>query len=274
VTEARDGEAAVTAALDELYAAPFDRFIPLRRELALRLRGAGNVAGARRVSEAKKPTRTAWALNQVARKNSELVAAVIETRRAAAGAPKAGDAGAIRAVMQRYREAIARAVGAVRSTLAADGVGLSPAQSRRVGETLQAIATDPTEREKLSTGRLTADIEVEDPFAGIEVGPVRSHVRSPHDGPAKPAPARDTTAARAQDAERHEQARVAEAKRRAHEEALASLRALEQKVAAARKTALEADRNVRFAQHAADQAREALASLERQLDRSRVSVKQ
>jgi hypothetical protein len=273
VTEARDAEAATTAALDELYGAPFDGFVPLRRELALRLRAAGNVAGARRVAEAKKPTRTAWALNQVARRQPALVGAVIDARHAAA-ALKPGDAGAVRALMQRYREAIAKAVSAVRSILAADGVGLSPSQSRRVGETLQAIATDPAEREKLSTGRLTVDLEVEDPFAGIEAGPVAGRERPRRDGAAKAPPAHDKAAARVRDAERLQQARAAEAKRKESEEARERLRALEQKVAAARKTALETERSLRFAQHAADQAREALASLEQQLDRTRVSVKQ
>src|SRR5579859_6882387 len=91
------------AALDELYAAPFEAFVPLRRELSARLRAAGDASGARRIAEAIKPTRTAWALNQLARRHPELVTAIIQLWQAAAAAQEGGDATAIRKRAREYR---------------------------------------------------------------------------------------------------------------------------------------------------------------------------
>src|SRR5579864_5058872 len=159
---------ALHGALDELYAAPFDRFIALRKELVARLRAAGDLEAARQVGVANKPTRSAWALNQLARTRPEVVTAIIESREAAVATQKSGDAEEIRESARQYRDAIAQALKGARSILEGDGASLSAAQARRMGETMQALVSDVEERQRLQTGRLTQDVAVEDPFAGLE----------------------------------------------------------------------------------------------------------
>jgi len=260
---------ALNAALDELYAAPFDTFVSLRRELSTRLRGSGNAAGARLVAQAAKPTRTAWALNQVARAHPDIIAAIVRLRAAAATEQKTGDAQTIRDGVRRYRDAVGVAVRAVRSTLAADGVALSSTQARRLSETVQALSTDEIEREKLASGRLTRDVEVEDLFAGIEVSEVARH-------PKRRAPAHDVKgskvdaeAARGREAERLRVERERQERERAVEEARAHVASLERAVDEARKISMEAEREARRAQYDSDKAARALAELERKLERAR-----
>jgi hypothetical protein len=256
---------ALNAALDELYAAPFDSFVSLRRELSVRLRGSGNASAARLIAQAAKPTRTAWALNQVARAHPDIIAAIVRLREAAATEQKTGDAQTIRDGVRRYRDAVGVAVRAVRSTLAADGVALSPAQARRLSETVQALSTDESEREKLASGRLTRDVEVEDLFAGVEVSEVARH-------PIERGPVRyvkgstgDAEAARTREAERLRVEREREERERAVEEARAQVTALERAVDDARKISTDAEREARRAQYDSDKAARSLAELERKL---------
>jgi hypothetical protein len=245
---------ALNAALDELYAAPFDSFVSVRRELSMRLRGSGNASAARLVAQAAKPTRTAWALNQVARAHPDIIAAIVRLREAASDEQKTGDAQTIRDGVRRYRDAVGVAVRAARSTLAADGVALSPTQARRLSETLQALSTDASEREKLASGRLTRDVEVEDLFAGVEVSEVARHPKE-------------------REAERLRVERERRERERAVEEARAHVTALERAVDDARKISVDAEREARRAQYDSDKAARALAELERKLDQARDNLK-
>jgi hypothetical protein len=158
----------VDGALDALYAAPFDRFVALRIELARGLRSGGDPAGARAVAAAAKPTRTAWALNHVARRSPAVMNAVVDAWKVASTAPLRREGVDLVDAARRYREAVAEVVREARAALAPDGVSLSPAQVRRMAETLQALVRDETARAELLHGRLTRDVAVEDPFAGLE----------------------------------------------------------------------------------------------------------
>jgi chromosome segregation ATPase len=258
---------AASSALDELYAAPFESFVSLRRELGARLRAAGDVSGARLLAEASKPTRTAWALNQVARRHPELIKAIVESRDAAAAAQKRGDAGVVRELARQYRDTVGEAVRAVASILAADGVALSNAQARRVGETIQALAMRADERAKLAVGRLTRDVEVEDAFASLEIGPIADR---PKEGERpreeKSTKNADEKAARAREAER---LRILQARRRAAEEARERVTEVERAVTEARSTVMQAERELRHAQHEVDKAKQNLEDLQKKLERAR-----
>jgi hypothetical protein len=189
--EARSPSAAGAVALDGLFAAPFDDFVPRRRELAAALRAAGDVASSRLVAAASKPSRTAWALNQVARRRPDLVAAAFEARAKAATAQAEGEAEALRATARAYRDRLADLVQAAADAVREDGGELTVAQGRRISATVQAVAgADGAEmREAVLAGRLVADVDVDDPFGGLELGPVRESREAA-------APARDDLAAR------------------------------------------------------------------------------
>jgi hypothetical protein len=267
-------ESALKAALDELYAAPFDTFVALRRELSGRLRAAGEASAARQMADATKPTRTAWALNQIAWTHREVVEEVVRSRDAAASSQKMGESKAVRDGARRYRDAVSKAVQAVRTLLHADGVALSSAQARRVGETLQALTSDETGRATLRAGRLTRDVEVDDPFAGIEVGP-----------PARPPKARvpdrgertstreEKDVANAREAERLREERERHAMQRAIGEAQARVIELDTAVSAAQKSVVAAEREVRRAQYDLDKAARAVTDLERKLELARATLK-
>src|SRR5439155_5144479 len=81
---------------------------------------------AERVRALQKPSQTAWAVNQLARRRHDEVAALLEAgerlRRAQAealGAP--GGAGAVREATAAERQAVARLTQAAKELLAADG---------------------------------------------------------------------------------------------------------------------------------------------------------
>jgi hypothetical protein len=272
--EVASSDNAVNAALDELYSAPFGSFVALRRELAARLRAGGDALAARQVVNAIKPTRSAWALNQVARRHPELVAAIVSSRASAARAQKSGDSSEIRESARRYRDAVGAAVRAVGSMVAADGASFTAAQARRVGETLQAIAMDETEGNALTAGRLTRDVLVTDPFAGIEAGPSTRRpspgetARSAKSAQADPSKGRPDEVAHARDAER-----IRRERERVAGEARARVKTLEVSIADARKAFAQAQRELVRTQHEADKAKQILAEREEALERARDHLK-
>ena len=271
--EAGPGDAA--GALDRLYAAPFDDFVPTRREMVAALRAGGDVAGARAVAAAAKPSRTAWALNQVARRRPELLAAALEARAKAAAAQTSGDA--LRASARAYRDCLAALVQAASDVLSAGGAELTASQGRRISATVQAIAgaDDAGAREALLAGRLVADVDVDDPFAGLEAAPVRerSETHSPRE--AAPPPARHGVKRLHEDAstlekarEREKQARERErlAREREQERQAAELEKARAKVAALEDEAREARVAAREAEVAAGRARAEAERLRRAVE--------
>jgi hypothetical protein len=165
---------ALSEALGRLHAAPFESFLPLRRELAASLRAAGDAGAARTVAAAPKPTRTAWALNQVAHHRPELVKAMLGARDTAVSVQKKGEATAIREAIRESRARTTEVLHAARDVLVAAGFAVPVAQTRRMGETLAAASLEGSEARRLfAEGRLTRDLGQEDPFAGLEAGPVR-----------------------------------------------------------------------------------------------------
>jgi hypothetical protein len=253
-------------ALDRLYSAPLDQFTALRRELSAALRASGDAETSRVVAAAAKPTRTVWGLNQVARQRAELLRALFKARDAAAEAQRGAEAAQIRATVREYRDRAAEVVGAVRQALADAGVELTPAQARRIGETLQAASAEgPDARARLLAGRLAQDVDV-DPFAGIEAGSTRrSRSTEP---PRKDALPREREGAEAKAREREAQ-RQREERTRRTEEARARIAALGEEVREARAAARRAEVAAMRAQNDAEQARRHAADVEARWTRAR-----
>ena len=151
--EAGGGAGAADGALDRLYGEPFDDFVRLRKEMAAALRAAGDVAASRLVMKAAKPSRTAWALNQVARRRPELVQAAFEARAKAADAQTSGEGEALRATARAYRERLASLVDAASDAVRQDGGELTVAQGRRISATVQAVAGADDERHARGAAR-------------------------------------------------------------------------------------------------------------------------
>ena len=274
----------VSEALDRLCAAPLDGFVALRRELAVTLKAAGDPASSRVVAAMAKPSRTAWALNQVARKRPDLVKGALDGYASAQAAQKDGEGEAMRASARRYRDRVADVIDAASEFVREDGSELGPAQGRRMGATLQAIASsgDAALREGLVQGRLVADVDVDDPFAGLEVpldGLDRKAGRAAKEAehrprhPPSPGPSHgsahrsvpdEVAAARARAAERERVARAQELEKRR-----ARIAALEVEAKEARASAREAELVAGRAQAEAERARRAVEALDKRLEEAR-----
>ncbi|UDY35171.1 hypothetical protein [Dermatobacter hominis] len=140
------------ATVDDLYAVDPDGFVAARRELVRRLRAEGDRDGAARAAEARKPPRSAWALNVVARREPDVVADLVGSiGRLRAALDGDGDP---RAAMAEHREAIEAVLDAAERT---SGISGEAWRSRMRG-TLQAAATDDGVAALLSAGALRDDV--------------------------------------------------------------------------------------------------------------------
>ncbi len=132
-------------------------FVPARDALARELRKAGDRPAAVAVRDLRRPTVTAWALNQVARRQPDDVAALLEAAEAVgaaqAAAVSSGTPEALRAATRRRRELVAvlaRAATALAGPTHADEVeatllsaGTRVLASRRPGVPASRRLRDP-----------------------------------------------------------------------------------------------------------------------------------
>jgi hypothetical protein len=276
-------------ALERLYAAPLDAFMALRRELVASLRAAGGrdaAQAAREVAAAPKPTRTAWALNDVARRQPELVRGMLEARDAAAAAQKGGEGEAIRAAVREYRSRLAEMTHAVRDVLAGAGFGATTPQLRRVNETLTTASVEGSPaRERLVAGRLTEDVGVDDPFGGMEMEAAPGRVRHPvaharHEareaaevGNADAAARESAARERAKKEEEQEAARERAKHEAARKAAQQRVDALESAASEARSEARRLEKAAVRARDEADRAAHAADEAESRLEKARAELR-
>jgi len=171
--------AAMTRA-DELYALPPEEFTAARNALAKELRAAGDKDGAAVVAKLKRPSVGAWALDQVAREQPELIEAVLDAGAAlleASEAAAAGDASGLRPATSTERTAAQAVAKATKPHLGARGDALVPA----LLATLRAAALDDDIADQLRRGTLATEHEQAGFGFGLDAG----------DGPV--APRRATT---------------------------------------------------------------------------------
>jgi hypothetical protein len=250
-------------AIDRLYAAPLERFVALRRELSAALRASGDTTGSSEVAAAKKPSRTAWAINQLARRHPERLSATIDAYTAAERAQAEGDAESMRQTARAYRDSLAEAVRAGSAIVTESGANVNATQTRQMSETIRAaVAGGPEAQSRLASGRLSEDLDVDEPFAGLSEAPVRK-------GP--PAAATREEQRRATAAEQKEQ-RERIARQRALEEATRRVETLEREAQEARAEARRAEVALVRAQDEADRARRAVGAIEERLLAARRQV--
>jgi hypothetical protein len=133
--------------IDALYGLPFEQFTKARNELASQLRSKGDKAAADRVRELPKPTKAAWAVNQVMRtqtKDARALLAAGEGLREVHERVTAGKAGPadLKEAVEAEREVVGRLTDAARGLMSAEGRDLSESILERVTETLHALAVD------------------------------------------------------------------------------------------------------------------------------------
>lgn len=144
--------------LDRVFGAPLEDFVSERNALAKELSADGNDAEAAEVKALKKPSVSAWALNQgvrADRKAANALLAAAQALEAAQDEALQGDAAGLRKAQEEQQRTVDAMLDVVEE--AASGRELSPAMLDRVRETLRAIPGDEELRAEFEEGRVTRD---------------------------------------------------------------------------------------------------------------------
>jgi hypothetical protein len=256
--------------LDRLYGLPLDGFIGARDEAARQLRQRGQTEEAAEVAGLRKPSVSAWAVNQLARRHVDRLAELLESgqrlravhRAALAGRGASGLAAAGRA----ERRVVAELVELAASALEAAGRAPSPAVRERIGNTLHAAAHDTAAAALVRRGRLTRDL---DPSGFGDLGPaVDEEVEGNGEVTAHQTRERRQAVRRARDEARKQASITADraimARREAERLRAAAARA-EEAAARARQAADAATESAHKASEQAHRSAEALAEAEARL---------
>jgi hypothetical protein len=149
-------DGALDAALDELYASDPSDFVAVRKRLSAALRSDGDKDGAKEVLAARRPSTSAWALNQLAREHPQLVDELLEASSALYAAQTRGshEPDGLRDAIRTHREAVDAATDAA---LAALGNRANDKFRSEIVSTLRAVSTDDDIREQLSIGRIVRE---------------------------------------------------------------------------------------------------------------------
>ncbi len=178
----------MSEAVAELYSADLDAFTERRGDLAARARAAGEASAAKAIGGLRKPTRSAWAVNQVVRADPSVpsrLAALGDELRAAEAAL---DGATIRELSVARRQLIDALVA---QALAASGQHPPSAALREeVTATFAAALADPQLIAQMAAGTL---VRVER-RAGVGSGAVPVLSVAPSPAARRPAPATEATA--------------------------------------------------------------------------------
>jgi hypothetical protein len=157
---------------DELYTVEPGAFIAARNAMVKELRQEGRREEADQVGRLRRPTATAWALNQVARDEPASVQAVLDAGAALRAATKqavSGAGDALRAARAGERDSLRVAVDRAISRLGDAGQTTGDVARQRLIGTLRAAMVDNEVAARLAAGTLDSDHEA--PGLGIPTDP-------------------------------------------------------------------------------------------------------
>ena len=221
--------------IERLYGLPLRDFTSARNALVRELRKAGRKDEAEEVRALKKPSASAWAINQLARAHPTKVAELVKAGDALRKAQRdvlAGKRGAdVRDARRAQGLLVDDLVAEARESLAASAGKATPSVAQRISTTLRAASTDPAAAKLLRQGCLTEDVE------SVGFGPLLHVAPKRRTSPdVKRTPAKTDV--------NRKKATEAQASVRREREAL---RNAEREAAAARKAAAQAERAARRA---------------------------
>jgi hypothetical protein len=150
------------ASIDELYQLPLSEFTPARNALATRLRKSGKVADADDVRSLVKPSIPAWAVNQIFWKHRPAFDRLLtsgDRLRKAQSSTLAGKSGDVRGALDGVREALSELSRLAASELEAVGHNPSPGAMRAVTATLEALSAYGTSAAVPHLGRLVDEVD-------------------------------------------------------------------------------------------------------------------
>ena len=142
----------VSQAVAELYASDPDTFTERRGALVAGARAAGEAAAAKQIAGLRKPTRSAWVVNQLVRSDPNVISQLAELGDELRAAEGAMDGARIRELSAERRKLIDELL---RQALAISGQQSAPAALREeVASTLRAALADREFAEQLASGVL------------------------------------------------------------------------------------------------------------------------
>ncbi|SER34717.1 coiled-coil domain-containing protein [Microlunatus flavus] len=144
----------VEDAARELYALAPEEFVAARTRLVKQARAAKDRALANEIGALRKPTRTAWLVNAVARDDPDAVAALLDLGEQLRTAQQAKDGKALRDLSARRRKAIDALVR--RAGALGEQAGHPPTEAtvNELAQTLQAALGDAEVAEQVRAGTL------------------------------------------------------------------------------------------------------------------------
>jgi hypothetical protein len=194
-----------------LYAVDPSEFVAVRKRLATALREAGDKAGAKVLQGARRPSTSAWALNQLARCEPQLVESLLDASSALYAAQTRGSnkPDVLRDAIRTHRDALDAATSAALAVL---GARANDGFRGEIVSTLRAVSTSDEIERQLRTGRLVRDAAASGcpDTAGLTLVPDLHEPKPRHrPTPVKPSPDRRdmSEAAAAAAAEREQEAR-------------------------------------------------------------------
>ena len=147
---------------DDLYALPVEEFTKARDELAKELRKAGKKEAADQVKSLRKPSVSAWAVNQAVRRRPQeakaLVKAGDELRKAQRGVVSGRDPAQLREANSAHRRLVEELTDEARAALEERGAAAAGTVTR-VAQTLRAASIDKEASKALTAGTLAEDVE-------------------------------------------------------------------------------------------------------------------
>jgi len=210
------------SASDALYGVGLAEFTAARNLLVKTLKAEGKLDEAAAVAKLRKPSVTAWAINQVARQRGDLIGSVLlagRKMREAMSQAVGGDRSGLAEARDTERAAIEATVEAAAQQLAASGHPAGDDARRRMTETLRSATVEETVADLVSRGVLDADKE----SIGFNFVPIPEALRSTNSTRSVQENQQDSQAAKRQQAARMRMTKEIEAlrnkSRRAHEAA-------------------------------------------------------
>lgn len=145
-------------AADKLYAGALDEFLAARTALAKQAKEGGDKALAKQITGLRKPTRSAWLVNLVARAEPDRVSELVALGAALQEAQQAMDGDTLRQLSRERRtliDTLARRAGELGRE---SGHPAPDGAIQEVSQSLQAALGDPAVAEQVRAGRLASAV--------------------------------------------------------------------------------------------------------------------
>jgi hypothetical protein len=147
----------------DLYGLPLEEFTSARNELARELKRGGKKEAADEVASLRKPTRSTWAVNQVARRRPQetraLVKAGDELRKAQRAVVGGRDPEALTEAQRAHRSLLDELIDTAREVLGEAEHGPASSVLTQAVQTLRAASIEKEAAKELVRGTLAGEVE-------------------------------------------------------------------------------------------------------------------